>query len=522
MLLNLLLSIAITAATPSGIENLLVPGDIVRVDCPRDPKLAGNFTIGEDGFLSLPYGAPLAVEGVPSGQLQAKVRSHLGRYFVGTEDIEVAVVRKMIRCKAIGFVGSPGWKSLPPNSDVQDLLRLAEGMKDGAQMDKLVISNIHLKTPPATFDMTRYLQREAGSSSRPLRNGDVVFVPLSPVMGDIQRTLMPYVAPPAEGRRNVVNVIGEIANPGVYEVNGAVNIMDLIAMAGGPATPRNSALVLDLENIRVIRQEGRRSSTRTFNMSKYFETGDPSLLIQLQAGDNVMVPARKVDVEDKTKVVSVMGAVDRPVSWEISGPTSIVQLLSRSGGFATRDGALLADTRSIRIITTDSVDEPMVRVWDWDAWISDPLESPAPMLRSNDVVVVPFLDSRQSREAAQSATATVLGAVKSPGLVAVGNSTDLLQAIALAGGLEMTDGEARVVLAREVDGRVTRTVFHVRDFFERDNGQGPTSPVPQVEPGDRIWVDRKGSRELGFWFELVYKAAVSVAVVLTLSTAATR
>lgn len=523
MVFQLLMVLFGTATQTPSLETLLVPGDVLRIDCPRDAKLAGNFTVGEDGFLTLTYGAPLLLEGVPSSQVQAKVRTHLGRYLVGTEDIEVAVVKKFIRCKAMGFVGSPGWKSLPPNADIQDLLRASEGMKDGAQMDKLVITNIHLKAPPESFDMTRYLQRDGGAANRKLRNGDVVFVPLSPVMGDIQRTLMPYVAPPAEGRRNVVNVIGEIANPGVYEVNGQVNIMDLIAMAGGPATPRNSALVLDLENIKVIRQDGRRSSTKTFNMSRYFETGDASLLIQLQAGDNVLVPAKKVDVEDKTKVVSVVGAVEHPVSWEISGPTSIVQVLARSGGFALRDGSVLADSRRIRIVTSDSVVEPTIREWDWNEWIADPAANPPPTLRSNDVVVVPFLDPLESKGAQQATTVTVLGAVRSPGLVPVGSRTDLIQALALAGGLDLVDGEARVVLVREVGGKATRSVFHVRDFFERDPtlsglSSNPTEyVVPLVVPGDRIWVDRKGSRELAFWLEVFYKIAVSSAVVLSLS-----
>ncbi|MEN9306662.1 MAG: hypothetical protein RL173_594 [Fibrobacterota bacterium] len=511
----------LSGANPS-LETLMVPGDMIRIDCPRDPKIAGNFTVGEDGLLPLAYGAPLATEGLSTSQLPGKIRSQLSRYFVGTDDIEVTITRKMIRCKAMGHVGAPGWKTIPPNSDLQDLLRLADGMKDGAQMDKLVITNVHLKTPPESFDMTRYLQREAGKAPRALRNGDVVFVPLSPVMGDIQRTLMPYVAPPAEGRRNVVNIIGEIANPGVYEVNGEINIMDLIAMAGGPATPRNSALVLDLENIRVIRQDGRRSVTKTFNMSKYFETGDPTLLVPLRAGDNILIPARKVDVEDKTKVVSVMGAVKNPVTWEISGPTSIVQLLARSGGFAMENGNLLADASRILVVTTDSVSETMVRTWNWREWSDNPGQNSPLMLRANDIVVVPFLSGESKHGISQEATATVLGAVRSPGLVSVGPGTDILQAIALAGGIDMADGDATAILAREVDGKVSRTVFHIRDFFQRDDARRERcqdsclSPVPRVRPGDRIWIDRKSSREAGFWFELAYKASVSVAVVLSL------
>lgn len=495
----------------------MVPGDVVRLEFPRDTKLSGLYTVGEEGMLAFPLGAPLRIEGIPSSQVVTRVRSHLAPFFVGTEDLEVAIAKKMIRCKAMGNVDVPGWKSLPLGSDIQDLLREAQGMKDGSQMNKVVISNVHLKQAAEGFDMTRYLQSEAGRTPRLLRNGDVVFVPLSPVMGDIQRTLMPYVAPPAEGRRNVVNVIGEIANPGVYEVNGEVNVLDLIAMAGGPTTPRNSALVLDLENIRVIRQEGRRPVTRTFNLSRFFETGDPSLLLPLRAGDNVLVPAKKVDVEDKTRVVSVTGAVGQPVTWELSGPTSIVQILARSGGFARERGELLADPSRILVVSTDSVAEPLVRTWDWNAWEADPAAHPPLVLRPADVVVVPWLDPQGRQDASRRASATVLGAVRSPGLVTVGAETDLLQALALAGGLDMVDGEARAVVVREVDGRTTRTVFQVRDYFVRPEGvrEGGTQ-VPRVLPGDRIWVERRRSREWAWWIENGYRAAVTFALAAAL------
>lgn len=515
-LLFLLILLASGRPTSANLDDLMVPGDVIRLEFPRDPKLSGLHTVGEEGMLVLPLGAPLRIEGTEAKAVPARIRAHIAPYFVGIEDLDVTIARKMIRCKAMGNVGTPGWKSLPVGSDVQDLLREAQGMKDGAQMNKVLLSNIHLKGDPETFDMTRYLQADAGKGARTLRNGDVLFVPLSPVMGDIQRTLMPYVAPPAEGRRNVVNVIGEVANPGVYEVNGEVNVLDLIAMAGGPTTPRNSALVLDLENIRVIRQEGRRPVTRTFNLSKFFETGDPALLLPLRAGDNVLVPAKKVDVEDKTKVVSVTGAVAQPVTWELSGPTSIVQILARSGGFARERGELLADPSRILVVTTDSVAETLVRYWDWNAWEADPTANPPLVLRSADVVVVPWLDPERRNGPVQRATATVLGAVRAPGLVPVGPESDLLQVLALAGGLDMVDGEARAILVREVDGRTTRSVFPVRDYFVRpDAGQVPVV-VPAVRPGDRIWVERRRSREWAWWIENGYRAALSVGVVAAL------
>ncbi|MGL1904089.1 MAG: SLBB domain-containing protein, partial [Fibrobacterales bacterium] len=277
----------------------ITSGDVIRVEIPQEHEQSTTYTVTSDETITFLFGTPLYLGGTPVTKLSAMVKKHLSRFYTNTDLIEVTVLKKMVRAKIQGHIGSPGWYSLPIGSDIQDLIKAANGMLDGAVIDRLLIKK-HNKPSTQTYSLKVFLENGQDSALHRLEQGDIIFVPMSPIMGTVQRSLMSYTPPPDETRDNIINVLGEVYAPGSYEVNTDVTVLDMIAMAGGPKEPGNPNKVMDLENIRVIRTINGTADVFRFNMNSYFQTGDARLLIQIEAGDNILIPSKKADVEDET------------------------------------------------------------------------------------------------------------------------------------------------------------------------------------------------------------------------------
>lgn len=83
---------------------------------------------------------------------------------------------------------------------------------------------------------------------------------------------------------------------------------------------------------------------------------------------------------------------------------------------------------------------------------------------------------------------TLEGALKKPGIYPLTGRTTLLQAIAMAEGVDDLADLSGIVLFRQVDGKRMGAVFDLRDVR---NG---ASPDPQVYGDDIIVVERSGSK----------------------------
>ena len=85
---------------------------------------------------------------------------------------------------------------------------------------------------------------------------------------------------------------------------------------------------------------------------------------------------------------------------------------------------------------------------------------------------------------------TVEGSVKNPGVVPVAGSITLLQAIAMARGVDDLANPRRVAVFRQVGGKRTAAAF---DLVSIRRGQ---SADPQIYAGDVVIVDGSGLKQV--------------------------
>lgn len=112
-----------------------------------------------------------------------------------------------------------------------------------------------------------------------------------------------------------VFVLGEVEQPGGYQVPSGSSIFNALYSVGGPLN-RGS-----LRNVRVVRGD----RIAEVDLYDYLLKGFRSDALQLQSGDNIFIPPRG-------KSVSVAGAVRRPAIYEMRDGESFEDLLSFAGG----------------------------------------------------------------------------------------------------------------------------------------------------------------------------------------------
>ena len=122
------------------------------------------------------------------------------------------------------------------------------------------------------------------------------------------------------GRLRAINVFmaGEVAVPGAYSVSALTTITQALFQAGG---------ISDIGSLRAIQVKRDGLSVATFDAYQLLLQGDASADVRLQSGDVVFVPPYR-------GLVSVDGAVNRPMVYEFKQGESVSDAIIMSAGFS--------------------------------------------------------------------------------------------------------------------------------------------------------------------------------------------
>jgi polysaccharide export outer membrane protein len=170
-----------------------------------------------------------------------------------------------------------------------------------------------------------------------------------------------------------VAVIGAVNKPGMYELVGRVNVLQMITQAGGLA--ENAA------NEIVIQRESRNGfgAGLTIDLEELMTKGNQKLNVPLQPNDVVTVPV------DKIINIYVMGQVKSPGALEVkmSAKITLLQAIAKAGGLTEA-----ASKRNIMITRKDkSGRETKIKNLNLNDIMKG--KKPNPILQEGDVVYVP-------------------------------------------------------------------------------------------------------------------------------------
>lgn len=236
-----------------------------------------------------------------------------------------------------------------------------------------------------------------------------------------------------QNRSVLVNVMGDVENPGTYQVSSFATVFNAIYMAGG---------VNDLGSLREIKLYHENEEVAKIDMYDYIRNGKVQDDIRLNDNDVVIVSPHSL-------LVNIDGRVRRPMLYEMTPEESLADLIDYAGGLESN--AYKKDVRVIRmgdfqrqIFTVTKEQQSSFKLVDGDSVYVDSIQ-------------VSFANMAEVR-----------GAVYRPGQFQIdGDITTVKGLIEAAGGLKEDAFPSRALLSRtNPDKTLTNLAIDIKGLME--------------------------------------------------------
>lgn len=447
-------------------ERPLRIGDILAISLPGEESLTADLQIDRHGEIQLSEVGGLKVSGQTLPQASSAIRKKLGTAFRDLERLTIRLKESKLVVAVGGQVKQPGTVELPGDANVQVAIAAAGGIAAGAQLDGTKIIRGSKSIP---FNYKKYLDTGDATLLPQLEPLDVVFVPTSPLTGNVQIDFdSQTLARAGDGadESKAISVFGEVVNPAKFSYKPDATIVDMLMRAGGVTR------YASVEQIRIIAD----GKPVLFNLQEYLDSGSAKKLPPLKPGATIFVPIQVEQIRKGKHTVYVMGEVAKPGAFELQEGATFVDILANSGG-PTR----YADTRQIRILRGDG----KVSMFDMVSF-TEGKGGKVPLVSAGDAILVP--EKVENIEPSwlkipSSRVVQVLGAVYKPGRYEWSDEMSLFDLIAQAGGPNEQGDLSGIRIMKNKNDTFRPTVFDLAAFIKEG---GTAASVPKIKAGNIV------------------------------------
>jgi protein involved in polysaccharide export with SLBB domain len=469
LLIFILISIALYSSVGAAAYTVQ-PGDEISIILPGEESLSEPFMVDREGNILLPELGEFSVKGLKKWELKKKLQKALETIFLDLKTLRVYVNKRQILITVSGYVENPGEVILPANATIQMAIHAAGGLRAGAQLDKI---QLHHEGEVNVFDYKQYLDKGDASQLPSMSSLDTLFVPASPMIGNVQVDFDPSKIADggdAAADRNAVKVFGEVNSPGSFSYRETLNLVDMLMRAGGVTR------YAGVEQIRVISN----GEPVLFNMKQYLDTGSDHLLPKIFPGSTIFVPMQDEEIKTGANMVYVMGEVFKPGAYEGKTGATFMDILANAGG-PTR----FAESRQIRILKADG----SVKRFDLAKFTEGIGNENPPVIAGGDAIFVPEktdMNEKSWLKVSPDRAIRIIGEVARPGRYEWADEMSLMDLLAHAGGpSSRADTAAIEIVTPLATGETEAQVFNLDDFIKRG---GKESELPHVGAGSIIRV----------------------------------
>jgi dTDP-glucose 4,6-dehydratase len=454
------------------------PGDLFQLTLSGRVSRTENLAVGPEGDLLIPGSGPVRISGLTLTAARTKLLRWLGEEFRGVRlDLQLARVRLM-RVYLTGDVRNPGPAQVAATSRLSEALPadvLAAGAsrrnvevrrRDGTR----TIGDLDLFNRTGRYDLNPFLQ-----------DGDIIHVPAAV---------------------EFVTIFGGVPHGMQFELGPADSLRTLLDLAGGPLPSAQA------EHCLLLRwRTPSQAESLWFDLADVYagKTNPP-----LRDGDHAYVfsTARFHFLEHAT----IFGEVESPGVYPLmTGQTRLSDLIRAAHGFLARaDLSTIRVFRGNRAVESDPEFERLIKLSRGEMTDSE-YEILRSMLaaRREDFRVdwfrlerAPELDILLQggdviRVDPLIASVRVEGEVRRPGIVGFEPRRTVEEYVRLAGGYSERAAHGKVRVTRSVTGQSLRA---------RD--------VPEVSPGDLIWVPERPDVTLWQHLQTLIAVAAQVATLV--------
>lgn len=445
-------------------------GDLIKVELPGEQALETPFAVDRQGRILLPEVGAVEVAGLTEPDLTTLVGERMRSVFRDLSSLKVYVSQRRMLIAVQGYVRQPGEFTLPANSSIQMALHAAGGLRNGAQLNRMQLVR---NGETEIFDYKQYLDSGERGHLPSLHSLDMLFIPASPMIGNVEVEFDPAKtadAGDAAADRKAVKVFGEVNSPGSFSYRDAISLVDLLMRAGGVTR------YAGVEQIRVITE----GEPRLFNLKQYLDSGDESLLPQITAGTTIFVPKQEEEIKTGANTVYVMGEVAKPGAYEGKQDATFMDILANAGG-PTR----FAESRQIRVIKSNGRVVP----FDLAGYTEGTAPTRPPAITAGDAIFIPEktdMNEKSWLKVAPNRAVRVIGEVVRPGRIEWSNEMSLLDLLAHVGGpTSRADTSNIEVVSPGPSGETSAQVFNLDAFIKRG---APDSELPVIRAGATVRV----------------------------------
>ena len=304
-------------------------GAKLHITVADEAQLTGDYTVDADGNITMLYINQVHVQGLTPAQAAAAIRGSgavggksatgLSQFYVNPQVVVSIVDAGGIGVDVAGLVSAPRHYTVRSNAHLDDVLQQAVPALN-ADLSKVEITRGDTKAKE-TVDYRSYLDTKAEAGNPPLHDGDVV------VVGN--RDPQPIT----------VNVQGQVAKPGRFQMPPSTSAYSALQAAGGPTLAANTAGI-------VIKHFG---TTDTIPF-QYAQAGqnptDAALNPPLLDGDTIIVPAAPITASYTLTGPGIRNPAEYPLP--NGQPISLAAAIGKAGGLSDR-----AKINEVQIIRTN-------------------------------------------------------------------------------------------------------------------------------------------------------------------------
>ena len=395
----------LNTATPE--DYVLGAGDEIIVNIWGVNEADITQKITPEGFIIISQVGKIQLSGLTVRQAEGKLKSALSKIYSSLRSgaskmsLTLGDIRS-IQVNVLGEVNTPGTFRLSSFTTLFNALYRAGGVTPVGSLRGIQV--IRGGNVVAEVDMYEYLFTGKTELNVPLKEGDVVMVPVYSAM---------------------VSVTGAVKRPMYYEMKEGEPLANLLTYAGGFS---GNAWT---EEVGVERNDGRVNSMYTVKSDKFGS-------FALKDGDAVLVSGSDVDIF--TNRVEIKGAVYRPGKFELGGDILTAgQLIQHAGGL--KEDAFLGRAQIIREKPDRSLELVAVPV-------KGIIEGTAQdvLLQRGDILMISNINEIEPK-----GDIVVTGYVSNPGNYQYAEHITVEDIILLAGGLVEGASSAKVDISRRID-----------------------------------------------------------------------
>ncbi len=258
------------------------PGDLLEVRFWQDATLNVDVRVGQDGNINIDIVGQIQAAGKTSTELQNDIVRQMSRLNSRISQAVVRVIDYQYRYVFVkGQVVNPGKLTFEEIPDLWTIINEAGGISEIGDLTRVTI--IRGGRDAGKVEVVDVIEAiESGKLDKlpRIRRQDTIEIPRTPAgipSADISQRVT---------RKNVIYVIGAVTTPGPISFQEDVDMLEALALAGGPV------LEADLRKARIVTKDGYYAQTIEVDLEDYSKTGTPARYI-MKKEDTFIVPYRR-------------------------------------------------------------------------------------------------------------------------------------------------------------------------------------------------------------------------------------